>query len=239
MAQQARLPRLNADVGEHAAAIDDGTQEALLDLVDLANIACGGHAGSQATIDTTLRQCAARGVQVGAHPSTPDREGFGRRALTLSRDALCASVRAQLALVCERGAALGVEVVHIKPHGALYHAMSDDAALARDIVAAVRDLLPGATWVLRARSRGLTALRADGAAPLAEGFVDRRYDASGGLVPRDAPDCMIDSAEAAAAQALALAAAGDIDTLCIHGDHAHALDVARAVRAVLNAAGAA
>jgi 5-oxoprolinase (ATP-hydrolysing) subunit A len=239
MARQARLPRLNADVGEHDASIHDGTQEALLELVDLANIACGGHAGSQASIDATLRQCAARGVLVGAHPSTPDREGFGRRALDLAPEVLAGAVRAQLALLCARAAALGVEVGHVKPHGALYHAMSDDAALARRVVAATRDVCPAAAWVLRARSRGLAALRADGVAMFAEGFVDRRYDTSGGLVSRDAPDCMIDSAEGAAAQALALRASGDVDTLCIHGDHALALDVARAVRAALDAAGAA
>lgn len=233
MAHAASFPALNADVAENEAAVLDGRQTALLDLVDWANIACGGHAGSQATVDATVRQCGARAVHVGAHPSYPDRIGFGRVHITIERDALFASIREQLALVVDAARRAGVAMEHIKPHGALYHDASDDADLARALSLVADEVAPHAAWVLRARSAGLFALRAENRKVFAEAFVDRRYGADGQLVPRATPGAVLDSPSDAAAQAQALVHAGGVDTLCIHGDHPRALEIARAVRGVL------
>lgn len=232
-------PLLNSDVGEDNAFVHDGRQAALLDLVQLANVACGGHAGDRATVAATLAQCKARGVHVGAHPSVPDRAHFGRVPIDLPRAALLVSVQEQVALVVQEAAPLKVTVEHVKPHGVLYHLASEDAELALALAVSVRDVLPQASWVLRAGSVGLAALRASGLHVLGEGFVDRRYAADGGLIPRGHADALVDSPEQAAAQAVRLAHRGDVDTLCIHGDGPHALVIARAVRAALAGRGTA
>lgn len=227
---------LSLDAGERS----DET-EGLWMLFDLLNCACGGHAGDARSMDRVAVFCARTAVKLGAHPSYPDPEGFGRRspleataapdatrlreAASLVRQAVGEQCRALADIARRRG----VAVVAVKPHGALYH----DAATRPEIAAAV---LQGA---IDALGRGVTvigppsgALR-DEAARLRllyarEGFADRRMRADGSLVPRREPDALIVDPEEAAAQAMWLAPA--FDTICVHGDSVGALAIARAVR---------
>jgi len=241
--------RLNADVGELPARVhasDDNAcgEAALIAILDDANVACGGHAGDTETMRTTLLRCRRAGVRVIAHPSYPDRAGFGRARLTMPPAELTQSLVEQVRALADVAREVGVVVSAIKPHGALYHAIGSDAGVAdaaADVVMALeRDLgarLPlvlfhQATMAERVRARGVTVWR--------EVFADRGTDASGELLPRDKPGAVLD-ADAAAAQARRLiddVARGALaaDTVCVHGDGPHATAIARAVRGALASA---
>ncbi|HEY1512714.1 MAG TPA: 5-oxoprolinase subunit PxpA [Gaiellaceae bacterium] len=215
---------LNADVGEGFA--DDVR---LLDVVTSANVACGFHAGSVETMRMVCAEAAARGVSVGAHPSFRDRAGFGRRDVDVPLDALRDDVAEQIAVLDQVAAGEGVEVTYVKPHGALYTRAIADGGVARAIVDAVAAYgvamlaWPGSELLEQARDRGIESF--------AEGFADRGY-ASGRLVPRDQPGALLAAPEAAE-QALALARAGEVRSICVHGDSPGAADLAAQVRAAL------
>jgi UPF0271 protein len=219
---------LNADVGEGFA--DD---ERLLDVVTSANVACGLHAGSVETMRTVCAAAASRGVAIGAHPSYRDREGFGRRELDVAVDALRDDVAEQLAVLTEIAAGEGAEVTYVKPHGALYTRAIDDGEVAHAIVDAVVDhgvavlAWPGSELFEQARAAGIVSF--------AEGFADRGY-AGGRLVPRDRTGALLAAPEAAH-QAVALAQAAEVQSICVHGDSPGAADLAAQVRAALAAAG--
>jgi UPF0271 protein len=219
---------LNADVGEGFA--DD---ERLLDVVTSANVACGGHAGSVETMRAVCVAAAVRGVAVGAHPSYRDREGFGRRALDVPADVLAADLEAQVEQLVEVAADEGVPVTYLKPHGALYTRAIDDSEVAAAVVATARErglavlAWPGSELFEQARAAELPAV--------AEGFADRGY-AAGRLLPRDAPGALI-GADDAAAQAVALVRAGEVQSICVHGDTPGAAALAAHVRAALVDAG--
>lgn len=204
--------------------------EALYALAHLANVACGGHAGDEGSIANVVRLAALHGTRIGAHPSYPDREGFGRRAMTIDASELAASVRTQ----CERFVHVAGRASHVKMHGALYHAIDRDLELAHTVLLACRDALgvvdvlgpPGGPTQRVARELGMPFLR--------EGFAERGLRTDGSLIPRGEPGALIEDPAAAAAQAATLAASGRYDVLCVHGDGAHALEIARAVREVLD-----
>jgi UPF0271 protein len=223
---------LNIDLGELP-----GEPEELYGLAHLANVACGGHAGDAASIDRALALARRHGTRVGAHPSYPDREGFGRRTIEIAAEALAASLREQLVLLRERAAFAGVAVGHVKAHGALYHAIDRDDALATASLGVFREEL-GAVDVLGPPG-GATerAARALGLAFLAEGFADRGLLPGGGLIPRGQPGALITDPAAARAQTLALHRTGRYATLCVHGDGENAVAIARAVRETLDALG--
>lgn len=224
---------LNADVGE---GWDDAP---LYAVVSSVNVACGGHAGDAASMALAVQRVRDHGVALGAHPSYPDRAGFGRRAPAgMARAALLEVLRAQVAALANEARRQGVLVRHCKPHGALYHDLSRDPALALAVAAAVHDELPGRPLVVFAGSPAEQSLRAAGLPVAAEGFADRGYAADGSLLPRSAPSGVLHEPQRAAEQAVALLRRGGIDTLCVHGDTPGALAIARAVRAALEAAGA-
>jgi UPF0271 protein len=225
-------PWLNIDLGE----LDD-EPEGLYAAADIANIACGGHAGDERSMRRALRQCLLHGVAAGAHPSFPDRENFGRVRLALAPSALRASVAEQ----CDRLATLadeeGLPLRFVKPHGALYHAANDDPEVARAVVAAAIESL-GHGVVMIGPPRGhLRAFAEDEAlAFAAEGFADRATRDDGTLVPRSERGALVTEPAAAAAQARALLGRGGFVTLCVHGDTPGAEAIARAVRDVVDAA---
>lgn len=223
---------LNSDVGELPDDITSGLQEALLALVERANVACGGHAGDDATMDATVAQCARLGVLVGAHPSYPDRAHFGRRRMEMDRSALLESVRAQVQALDVIARAHGVTLAHIKLHGALYH----DAAHHPDVARVVVDAC--APWevplVLPVGAATLPLVRSLGREVLLEAFADRGYTPEGALIPRGAPGALVHHPEAAAAQARALLERWPIDTLCVHGDTLGALALVHAVRTAID-----
>jgi UPF0271 protein len=236
---------LNADVGE---ATDPGgieTERALLRLVTSAHVACGGHAGNEETMTATVAAALEDGVRVGAHPSYPDREGFGRRPMDIDRDELRIALGSQLRALAGVCAAAGTAVASVKAHGALYEEVAKGGAIylvLRDAVAA--ECAPETTLVLPSGCTGMAMALRDGVAAVEEGFCDRAYRSDGGLVDRATPGAVLCDPEEAAGQALSLArgavCASDgsiltlwVDTLCIHGDSPDAVAIANAVRRTL------
>jgi UPF0271 protein len=231
---------LNCDMGEGC-----GADEALMPLVSSANVACGGHAGDEASMRETVRLARRHAVAVGAHPSFPDRAHFGRARVARSAAEVRADVAAQvraLAAVCR---AEGVPLVHVKPHGALYNAAAEDGDLARAVALGARDVDPGLVVVCLAGSPMAAAVRALGLACAEEAFADRGYTARGTLVPRGEPGALVEDPAQVAARAsrmarerTVVAADGTVvpvaaDTLCLHGDTPGAAALAAAVRARL------
>jgi len=215
---------LNIDMGELADEPDE-----LYAIAHGVSIACGGHAGDDASMRRALAACARHGTRAGAHPSYPDREGFGRRATAMSPGAIEEEVAAQ----CARLAALGATLAHVKPHGALYHEACANDAVARAVVGAAARTLGPVTIVGRASSALHRAATSAGLAFAREGFADRLTRPDGTLVPRGEPGALVTDPAAAAARARELASS--VDTICVHGDTLGAVAIARAVRAALDA----
>ncbi len=235
---------LNADLGEGAP--DDA---ALLALVTSANIACGWHAGDARLMQATVRAAVARGVAIGAHPSYPDRENFGRREMHLSPDDVRADVIYQVGALAALVHDAGSRLHHVKPHGALYNQAARDPALADAIVDAVRAVDPGLAIYGLAGGELLRAAERAGLRAVAEVFADRGYRADGSLVPRSQPGALIHDTDEAVARSLRMVQEGVVQavtgetvpiqaqTLCLHGDGPHALAFARALRQALTSAG--
>jgi UPF0271 protein len=222
---------LNADVGEGAG------EEPLYGLITSANIACGGHAGDAGSMREAARLAMAHGVAIGAHPSYPDRDGFGRVSQTLAPSALARAVAAQVGALLSIAGAVGARVAHVKPHGALYN----DAALRSDVALAVAEGVASVSQALilvgLAGSPALGIWRERGFRVAAEGFADRAYAADGTLVPRTSRGALITGSAEAAAQAIGLARGGRCDTICVHADTPGAGAIAAAVRLGLEEAG--
>ena len=215
---------LNADLGE--GVTDD---EGLLDVVTSANVACGFHAGDGATMRRVCEGAARRGVVVGAQVSYDDREHFGRRHLDVAPDVLTAWVREQVELLEEVAAGTGTRVAYVKPHGALYNRVVDDEEQAAAVLAGSGRLpvlgLPGSAVLRLAGEAGRHGV--------VEGFPDRGYTEDGRLVPRDRPGALVEGAAAIAGNAVMMARAGAVRSLCVHGDSPGAVAAAAAVRAAL------
>ncbi|EFQ81774.1 LamB/YcsF family protein [Aeromicrobium marinum DSM 15272] len=225
---------LNADLGESVERWESGEDLALLDVVTSANVCCGAYAGDEGLMFATCLAAAERGVAIGAQVGYPDREGFGRRPQDPDHDELVRQVREQVDLLAEIADETGATVAYVKPHGALYHAVTSDEAQSAAVVEAVAPYglpllgLPHALALSRARAEGLPVV--------VEGFADRAYTPSGDLVPRSDPGAVLHDRAAVAAQAVRLL--GTVDSICLHSDSPGAVDLAGAVRAALERAGA-
>lgn len=231
---------LNADLGEGCAG-----DAQILPFIDAANIACGGHSGDRQSMQQTLLLARRHGVSAGAHPSYPDRQHFGRRALKMDESELQHSLRQQLQQLGEIATAIDYPLRHIKPHGALYNQCAVDSALADRVVECFARFddrliivgLAGGELTRIAGTRGLKTQQ--------EGFVDRRYRDDGSLQPRSDTDAVIGDIDAAFRQAQQIVATGQvtsinqravplaIDTLCLHGDGKHAVALAQRLSALL------
>lgn len=220
---------LNVDAGEH-----DDEPDALYALAHALNVACGGHAGDETSMTRVLTAARTHGVRAGAHPSYPDRAGFGRTTMAIDRDALARSLEAQCEALARIARGLGVPLVHAKLHGALYHDANRDPALAETCVRAVIAALGPVVIVGPPRGALSQFCAREGLSYAREGFADRAMRQDGTLVPRSAPGALITDPSRAAAQALRLVRDG-CETICVHADTAGALEVARAVRAALDA----
>jgi len=223
---------LNADLGE-----GDPCDQELLRIVSSCNIACGGHAGDAASMRATLLSALDNDVSIGAHPSYPDREGFGRRSAYLSGEALFESLTAQINALKSVAGEAGAQLSHVKPHGALYNDAVNDRTLADLIARAVLAAVPDAAFVGLPDSELQQAAAGHGLTFIAEGFIDRAYQDNGQLVPRSEPGAVHNSLELVLPQAVSLV--GKVDTLCIHGDTPGAAEAAAAVRAALEKQGVA
>jgi UPF0271 protein len=223
---------LNVDLGELP-----GEPEELYALAHVANIACGGHAGDRASIVKALVQCKAHGTRVGAHPSYPDREGFGRTAMEITPADLRATVREQCGRLAIEAHVLAMKVTSVKAHGALYHAASADPAVAGAVIGgAIEALGHGITVLGPAAGYLADAARDAGLAYAREGFADRGTRPDGTLVPRGLPGALLVEPLAAAARAREILVSGRFETVCVHGDTPGAVAIARAVRQVLDEA---
>jgi UPF0271 protein len=221
---------LNIDLGEL-----QGEEDELYEHAHLANVACGGHAGDESSMLRAVELCLRHGTHVGAHPSYPDREGFGRRRVAMEAAALRASVTEQCARLAGVARALGAATVFVKAHGALYHAAREDAGVAAALVDGALDALgPGITFLGPATGELAVVLKRAGVAFYREGFADRATRADGTLVPRGEAGALILEPSVAAARASALVATGEVDTVCVHGDTPGAVAIARAVRHALD-----
>lgn len=239
---------LNADIGELPGDAGRALDRAILKVVSRCSIACGGHAGDAASMAQTLGMATEFGVLAGAHPSYPDRAGFGRSRNNMSAAELAVSLKDQVSELQRIAAATGAQVRHIKPHGALYNDAAKDAGLAGMVAALCVEtgipvlLGPPASEMER-------AARASGLTYIAEGFADRSYEADLSLTPRNLPGAVFHDPETQQAQALSIALrhgvttrtgetiALHVQTLCLHGDTPGAAENAALLRAALEAQG--
>ena len=230
---------LNCDLGEGA-----GHDAELMPLISSANIACGAHAGDPATMQATVALARRHGVAIGAHPGYADREHFGRREIRLTTLALADLVMRQVEALWAIA-----PVRHVKPHGALYNLAARDAGVAMTVATAVHGVDAGLTLVALAGSELARAGRALGLRVAEEVFADRTYRRDGTLTPRGEANALIETEDAAVAQVLRLVKDGLVratdgtdvavraDTICLHGDGAHAVSFARRLRRELEAVG--
>lgn len=239
---------LNADLGETVDGVPTADDEAMFAVISSASVACGGHAGDAASMRESVERAARFRVAVGAHPSYPDRADFGRERMRIEPASLRVTIAAQLASLI----AAGADVRYVKPHGALYHAVTTDAGEAREVAAAIADAserLGRALPVLGLDGAIAAAADAAGLPFVREAFLDRGYRADGSLVPRGEAGALLHDPDEVAARAVRLAREGvveaadgtlvtaDAASLCLHGDTPAAVAMARAVRAALDAEG--
>ena len=240
---------LNCDMGESFGAWRMGNDAALMDFVSSVSVACGFHAGDASVIRQTVETAIGKNVAVGAHPSFPDLQGFGRREMKMSPEEVFDIVLYQIAAVKGICEAFSTKLHHVKPHGALYNQAANDARLAEAIAKAVKAIdgnlilygLAGSFLIAEAEKIGLRTA--------SEVFADRTYRADGTLTPRSQPNALIENTEKAIAQVWQMISEKTVtttdgekvslsaETVCIHGDGAHALDFAKTINAKLKAKG--
>ncbi len=240
---------LNCDTGELPEAIADGTQESLMPSLTSVNIACGGHAGDEQTMKTTVEQALRWKLAIGAHPGYPDRANFGRLELELPMEAIADSVFEQVRALAEIAASCGTRLTHVKPHGALYNQAVRNRELADAIAKGVAGWSRDVMLVGLAGSPMLDVFREAGFAVAAEAFADRRYELDGTLRSRKYKDALIRDPAVAGRQALSIAERGIVvardgtevavnaQTICIHGDTPGAAKIAATVAQTLREAG--
>ncbi len=239
---------LNCDMGELPEAIADGTQEALMRSITSINVACGGHAGDERTMKTTVEQALRWKLAIGAHPGYPDRANFGRLELDLPPNEIAVSIFEQVLALAEIAALCGAQLTHVKPHGALYNQAVRNREIAEAIAGGVARWSRDVVLVGLAGSSMLDVFRKAGFAVAAEAFADRRYEPDGTLRSRKFDDALIRDPEEAGRQALGIAERGvviasdgsevavEAQTICIHGDTPGAPEIAAAVARTLRQA---
>ena len=239
---------LNSDLGESFGAWRLGDDDALLDVVTSANVACGFHAGDPSTMQRTVAAAVARGVAVGAQVSYPDLVGFGRRAMDVAPADLTADVLYQLGALDAFCRAEGTRVRYVKPHGALYHRIIEDDAQAAAVVDAVRRYDASLPLLGLAGSAAERAASEEGVPFVAEGFADRALTPQGTLVPRERPGAVLTDEDEVVARAVRMVVDGtataldgttvavQVASLCVHGDTPGAAALAAAVRRALEQA---
>jgi 5-oxoprolinase (ATP-hydrolysing) subunit A len=240
---------LNADLGEGFGHSRQTEDEALLDLVSSANIACGFHAGDATTMRDTVRAAASRGVVIGAHPSYPDIPGFGRRELGLSPKEIRFHVAYQLRTFREICLSENAKLSYVKAHGALYNRAARDSSAAAAIAQAICDVDPSLVLLGLAGSEMAEAATRSRLRFAPEAFADRAYKRDGSLVPRQKTGAVIYDVQTAVERAIVLVKSNTViaddgtalrvvaQSLCVHGDNPDALPLLRQLRATLESSG--
>lgn len=240
---------INCDLGESPGIEGRRQDEALMPSVSSISIACGAHAGDEATMRRTIIAAQSHALAIGAHPGFPDRAGMGRRRVALASIEIESLVVNQIELLFRIAAEEGVRLAHVKPHGALYNLAADSIEVAEAICRAVRHVDATLTLYGLAGSQLLIAGESAGLRTASEVFADRNYQANGRLVPRDAPDAIAADSPFAIRRVMRILRRGLVDavdgslitvradTICIHGDRAEALSLARGLKSKLLASG--
>lgn len=240
---------INSDMGEIPEQIADGTQESLMPSLTSVNIACGGHAGDESTMRTTIEQALRWNLTIGAHPGYPDRENFGRLELQMPVSDIEQTVFEQVRALAAVATSLRARLVHVKPHGALYNQAVHNPGLARAIANGVARYSTELVLVGLAGSPMLDVFRDAGFAVAAEAFADRRYEPDGTLRSRKFEDALLRDPAVAGEQALQIVQKGTVvasngspvhvkaQTICVHGDTPGAPNIAAGVARTLREAG--
>ena len=240
---------LNSDLGEGYGAWTMGDDTTMLGIVSSANVACGFHAGDPMSILKTVREAARNGVAVGAHVSYPDRVGFGRRPMDVTHAELVADVIYQIGALQGICTAAGTKVTYVKPHGALYNTIANDAKQGAAVIEAIREIDPSLVMMGLAGTPILTQAAEAGLSVSAEAFADRGYTPGGLLVSRRDPGAVLHDPDMIAERMLRLVTEGTIeandgstlklqaDSICVHGDSPGAVAMAARIREVLIAGG--
>jgi len=240
------LVNLNSDLGESFGAWNMGDDAAMLAIVGSANVACGFHAGDWTVMRRTVQAARRNGVSIGAHPSYPDLQGFGRRAMALPASEVPALMAYQIGALQGVAALEDHSVSHVKPHGAINNRAATDRGLADALAAGIP---PGMIFLAPAGSAMVAAGRAAGLPVAEEVFADRAYDDDANLVARGQPGAMIHDPEEALRNVLRMVREqvivsvsgrripARVDSICVHGDGAGAVEMARHIRGGLQAAG--
>ncbi len=236
---------LNCDMGESYGAWKMGNDAELMNFVSSVNIACGFHAGDAVTMRETVQLAQSKGVAIGAHPSFPDLQGFGRREMSLSPQEIFDIVLYQVSAlkgICE---AFGAKLHHVKPHGALYNVGARDMKVATAIAEAVKKIDPTLIFYGLSGSHLISEAEKIGLKAANEVFADRTYQADGGLTPRSEPHALIVSTESSTKQVLQMIESKTVaatnqqiipikaETICIHGDGENAVEFAKAINQCL------
>ena len=233
---------INCDMGELNELMDDGTYESLMDQVTSINVACGGHAGDDVMMNTMVEIAKGKKVNIGAHPSYPDKENFGRYEIDISISALKDSISTQIINLIDIANKNGSELSHVKPHGALYNKAAEDKGLAMLIGEVVKSIDPLLPIMCLAGSQMITVLESIGLKAMPESFADRTYEPDGTLRKRSYSNALIKEPQIASQQAFniyykkrIIAHEGsefsiDSETICIHSDTENALKIAKAVK---------
>ena len=239
---------LNCDLGEGFGQWTLADDEALLDVVTSANVACGFHAGDPMIIRKACERAAERGVAIGAHVGFRDLAGFGRRELGVAPADLRDETLYQIGALAGFARAAGSSVSYVKPHGALYNSAALDFERADAVASAIDEFAEPLTLMGPPGSQLQRAAEAHGIEFVAEGFADRRYTAAGTLTPRSVPGAVIDDPDVAAAQAVRMVSTGTVESIdgddvavavrsiCVHGDTPGSVHTARRVRHALESA---
>jgi UPF0271 protein len=240
---------INADLGESRESLLNGYDFELMRYITSANVACGGHAGDEHTMSETLIAARKLNVAVGAHPGYPDRENFGRIEMPFPPVEIEAFMHDQIFALKQIADSLGIHLVHVKPHGAIYHAANKNNEIAEAIGRAAKEIDPQLIMVGQAGSSTVEVWRSMGLRTAAEAFADRAYEPDGTLRKRTLPGALLDDPAQAAQQALRIATqhkviasnglelAVQAETICIHSDTPGSAAIAREVNQRLRGAG--
>ncbi|KQS61220.1 hypothetical protein ASG39_16770 [Rhizobium sp. Leaf371] len=240
---------LNSDLGESYGAWGMGDDTAMLAIVSSANVACGFHAGDPSGILRTVRAAAEKGVAIGAHVSYPDRVGFGRRDMDVTSDELIADVIYQIGALKGIAAAAGTTVRYVKPHGALYNRIANDAKQGQAVIDGIKAVDASLVLMGLAGTPILDLAKRAGLAVVAEAFADRAYTPEGQLVSRREAGAVLHDPETIAQRMVQLARDGTLtaidgstirieaQSICVHGDSPGAVSIAREIRSAFEADG--
>ena len=238
---------LNSDLGESFGRYTLDLDDQILPIVSSANVACGFHASDPVVMEKTVRMAKEMGVRVGAHPGYPDLMGFGRRNMVISPDEAYAYTLYQIGALYAFLKPLGVEMQHVKPHGAFYNTAAKDYALAKAICQAVKDFDPQLVLLGLSGSEHIRAAQDVGLRAVSEVFADRAYEEDGTLVNRKKPGAMIEDEDAALRQVVRMVKEGKVtaitgkdipikaESICVHGDGIKPVLFAKRIRAALEA----